>query len=103
VVAAAAGFGPALPHIAGYSAAQGDTLDLSAIYASYSGALTSDMLRVVEDTSNGYATVQLSTTSNSWISVARLEDAHVGDAVNAVVNGNTSTHHAVMSYSFDHL
>jgi hypothetical protein len=61
------------------------------------------MLRVVEDAGNGYATVQLNTTSNSWISVARLEDAHVNDAVNVVVNGNTSTHHAVMSYSLDHL
>jgi hypothetical protein len=61
------------------------------------------MLRVVEDASNGYATVQLNTTSNNWISVAQLYDVHVGDAVNAVVNGTASAHHAMMSYSLDHL
>jgi hypothetical protein len=100
VVAAAAGFGPALPHIAGYSAAQGDTLDVSMIYAGYSGALNADMLRVVEHADNGSATVQLNSYANGWISVAQLYGVHAGDAVNAVVNGNTSTHHAQLYEGF---
>jgi hypothetical protein len=93
VVASAAGFGLALPHIEGYSAAQGDTLDFSALTPAelpggLAAALASGDVRVAEDASGAYATLQVhaGTGADDWSSVAQLDGVHAGDAVNVALD-----------------
>jgi VCBS repeat-containing protein len=103
---AAAPSGQPLTHVADYSAAQGDSFDFSALTSAFHGLNVSDasLLRVVEDHSGSFATLQINTTPNlpsplpglalapTWANVAQLDGAHAGDAVNVLVNSQAAAH-----------
>jgi hypothetical protein len=103
VLAGAAGFGPALAHIEGYSAAQGDTFDLSALTqadlpSGLAAALASGDLRVAEDASGAFATLQVHDgTGADWLSVAQLDGVHASDPVTVALDAaHVVQLHAVM-------
>ena len=100
-LAAATGPAPTIEHVA---APQGDTFDFSALLANpMIMSVTDDVVRVDEDASGAFATLQVNTAylgSNMgggtmaahWVAVAELDGLHPGDAVNVSVNGLTSVH-----------
>jgi len=78
---------PAPVQIAGYSAAQGDVLDVSGILRVPPGLLSAETvpLRVTEDGSAAFSTLELSLGSQPgslWIALAELDGVLAGDAVN---------------------
>jgi hypothetical protein len=89
-----------ITHVADYSAAQGDTFDFSAITSAFHNSGVSDALvvRAVEDASGKFATLQVDhidpmglPSAPNWVSVAQLDGAHAGDAVNIWID-NHSVH-----------
>jgi hypothetical protein len=87
-------------HVADYSAAQGDTFDFSALTSAFHNSSVSDSLvvRALEDASGKFATLQVDhidpmglPSAPNWVSVAQLDGAHAGDAVNIWI-GNHSVH-----------
>ncbi len=94
------GYGAAaapLTHVVGYSAAQGDSFDFSALTSAFHNSNVSDSLvvRAVEDASGKFATLQVDNIdahgASNWTSVAQLDGAHAGDAVNILID-NHSVH-----------
>jgi hypothetical protein len=104
------GFGPSIQldaptptqitHVADYSAAQGDTFDFSALTSAFHNSSVNDSLvvRAVEDGSGKFATLQVDhidpmglPSAPNWVSVAQLDGAHAGEAVNIWI-GNYSVH-----------
>jgi large repetitive protein len=89
-----------LTHIAGYSAAQGDTFDFSALTSAFHGSNANDasVVRAVEDPGGTFATLQVNSngpsSSASWVSVAQLDGAHPGDPVNVLVDNHAAAHFA---------
>ena len=90
-----------LTHVADYSAAQGDTFDFSALTSAFHNSSVSDSLvvRAVEDASGKFATLQVDhidpmglPSAPNWVSVAQLDGAHAGDAVNILIDNNHSVH-----------
>jgi hypothetical protein len=95
-----------LTHVADYSAAQGDTLDFSALTSAFHNWNIGDasMVRVVEDQGGAFAMVQINTTPAApmqrgvaaaaphWTNVAQLDGAHSGDAVNVLVDNHGAAH-----------
>jgi hypothetical protein len=90
-----------ITHVADYSAAQGDTFDFSAITSAFHNSGVSDALvvRAVEDASGKFATLQVDhidpmglPSAPNWVSVAQLDGAHSGDAVNVLIDNNHSVH-----------
>jgi hypothetical protein len=82
---------PALAQISGYSAAQGDVVDFSAILRGSYAPMTADsaQLRVTADTSGAFATLDFNvgTAQNPhWTALAKLDGVHVGDAVNVALD-----------------
>jgi hypothetical protein len=89
-----------ITHVADYSAAQGDTFDFSALTSAFHNSSVSDALvvRAVEDASGKFATLQVDhidpmglPSAPNWVSVAQIDGAHAGDAVNVVID-NHSVH-----------
>jgi hypothetical protein len=89
-----------ITHVADYSAAQGDTFDFSALTSAFHNSSVSDALvvRAVEDASGKFATLQVDhidpmglPSAPNWVSVAQLDGAHAGDAVNVWID-NHSVH-----------
>jgi co-chaperonin GroES (HSP10) len=89
-----------ITHVADYSAAQGDTFDFSALTSAFHNSSVSDSLvvRAVEDASGKFATLQVDNinpnglpSAPNWVSVAQLDGAHAGDAVNIWID-NHSVH-----------
>ncbi|MEA2941087.1 MAG: hypothetical protein QOD09_1616, partial [Bradyrhizobium sp.] len=89
-----------ITHIADYHAAEGDTFDFSAITSQFHNSSVSDSLvvRAVEDASGKFATLQVDhidptglPSAPNWISVAQIDGAHAGDAVNVLID-NHSVH-----------
>jgi hypothetical protein len=89
-----------ITHVADYSAAQGDTFDFSALTSAFHNSSVSDALvvRAVEDASGRFATLQVDhidpmglPSAPNWVSVAQLDGAHAGDAVNIWID-NHSVH-----------
>jgi VCBS repeat-containing protein len=87
-------------HVADYSAAQSDTFDFSAITSAFHNSSVSDamVVRAVEDASGKFATLQVDhiepmalPSAPNWVSVAQLDGAHAGDAVNVWID-NHSVH-----------
>jgi hypothetical protein len=77
---------PAAPvtHIADYSAAQGDVFDFSALQVA-----DATKVRVLEDASNAFATLQVQAAgaaADSWINLAQLDGVHAGDPVNVALD-----------------
>jgi hypothetical protein len=90
-----------ITHVADYSAAQGDTFDFSAITSAFhnSGVNDSLVVRAVEDASGKFATLQVDhidpmglPSAPNWVSVAQLDGAHSGDAVNILIDSHSSVH-----------
>src|SRR5207253_4112162 len=89
-----------ITHVADYSAAQGDAFDLSALTSAFHNSNVNDALvvRAVEDASGKFATLQVDhidpmglPSAPEWISVAQIDGAHTGDAVNVLLD-NHSVH-----------
>jgi hypothetical protein len=87
-------------HVADYSAAQADTFDFTALTSAFHNSNVSDSLvvRAVEDASGKFATLQVDhinpmglPSAPNWVSVAQLDGAHAGDAVNILID-NHSVH-----------
>jgi Ca2+-binding RTX toxin-like protein len=87
-------------HVADYHAAEGDTFDFSAITSQFHNSSVNDALvvRAVEDASGKFATLQVDhidpmglPSAPNWVSVAQIDGAHAGDAVNILID-NHSVH-----------
>ncbi|MEJ0075774.1 MAG: cadherin domain-containing protein [Alphaproteobacteria bacterium] len=84
-------------HIADYSAMQGDIIDVSAIVTlppvmrGAPAPTDADMVRVAEDASGAFATLQVS-NAGQWTAVAQLDGVHAGDAVNVVLDATHAQH-----------
>ena len=90
-VQAAVAPSPVLAEISGYSAAQGDVIDFSAILRGSYAPLTPDttQVRVTEDASGSFATLDFNagTTQNPhWTALARLDGVQLGEAVNVALD-----------------
>ena len=90
-----------ITHVADYSAAQGDTFDFSALTSAFHNSSASDALvvRAVEDASGKFATLQVDhidpmglPSAPNWVSVAQLDGAHAGDAVNVLIDNHSAIH-----------
>jgi VCBS repeat-containing protein len=87
---------PPVTLIENYSFAQGDKFDFSAITSQFHASGLSDALvvRAVEDAGGKFATLQVDTIDPhglpgqpNWVSVAQIDGAHAGDAVNVLIDG----------------
>jgi hypothetical protein len=83
-----------IPHIADYSALEGDIIDVSAIAslpplaaapgaAPGPGASAVAMVRVAEDASGAFAALEVN-SAGQWTEVAQLDGVHAGDAVTVI-------------------
>jgi hypothetical protein len=88
-----------IAHVAGYSAAQGDTFDFSALTQSnlpsgVAAALAAGDFRVAEDAGGTFATLQLhyGAGDNDWASIVHLDGVHVGDPVNVALDAAHVAH-----------
>ena len=81
-----------LTHVADYSAAQGDTFDFSALTLAFHNSSVSDaVVRAVED-ARGNIDPMAPPSAPNWVSVAQLDGAHAGDAVNVLVDSHAAIH-----------
>ncbi len=89
-----------LTHIVDYHAAEGDSFDFSALTSAFHGSSISDamVVRAVEDVGGKFAMLQVDQIdaavlpgAPNWVSVAQLDGAHAGDAVNVLID-NQSLH-----------
>jgi large repetitive protein len=88
---------PPVTLIENYSFAQGDKFDFSAITSQFHASGLGDALivRAVEDAGGKFATLQIDTLDPhavvpgmpNWVSVAQIDGAHAGDAVNVLIDG----------------
>jgi hypothetical protein len=88
-----------IAHVVGYSAAQGDTFDFSALAqtnlpSGLAAALASGDFRVAEDASGTFATLQVhdGAGASDWLSVAQLDGVHAGDPVNVALDAAHVAH-----------
>jgi hypothetical protein len=77
-------------HIADYSAAEGDIIDLSVLLASVQGMKVTDamLVRTYEDASGTFATLQANIDvahGQFWVDLAQLDGVHGADTVNVVL------------------
>jgi hypothetical protein len=88
-----------ITHVADYSAAHGDTFDFSALTSAFHNSSVSDALvvRAVEDASGKFATLQVDhidpmglPSAPNWVSVAQIDGAHAGDAVNIWIDNHSA-------------
>ena len=78
---------PQIDHVTDYSAAQGDTIDLTAIFSALSATSNlSSLVHATEDASGTFTTVQINTASSGqaahWVNIAQLDGISVGDTIN---------------------
>jgi len=88
---------PSVRPIPDYKAAEGDLIDFSSLLQVSFTPLTPDgvQLRVAEDASAAFATLQLNVRSAAdpfWTTVARLDGVHAGDAVNVALDATHTVH-----------
>jgi Ca2+-binding RTX toxin-like protein len=79
-----------LAHIADYSAAEGDIIDLSVLLAGVQGMKVTDamLVRTHEDASGTFATLQANIDvahGQFWVDLAQLDGVHGADTVNVVL------------------
>jgi hypothetical protein len=83
-----------LTHVADYSAAQGDMIDLTALFpgASVANANPLALVHAVEDAGGTFAELQINTAaagqSAHWVDIAQLDGLHLGDAVNLSIDSS---------------
>jgi hypothetical protein len=91
----------AITHVTDYSFAEGDRFDFSALTSQFhaTGADDAMIVRAVEDASGQFATLQVNATdpgappaAPNWVSVAQIDGAHSGDAVNVMVDSHSAVH-----------
>ncbi len=90
---------PPLTHVADYKFAEGDSFDFSALTAKfhYSDVVDATLVRVVEDPSGSFATLQFNTNAKSdfgphWTNVAQIDGAHAGDDVGVLLDSHGAVH-----------
>lgn len=84
---------PAVLPITGYSAAQGDVIDFSAILRGSYAPLTPDstQLRVTEAASGNSATLDFNVGTAQhphWVALAALDGVHAGDTIKVALDAN---------------
>ncbi len=84
-----------------YSYAEGDRFDFSALTSQFHATGFSDgmIVRAVEDGSGQFATLQVNANdpygppaAANWVSVAQIDGAHSGDAVNVLIDSHSGVH-----------
>jgi hypothetical protein len=94
---------PPVTQVMDYHFAEGDKLDFSALTSQFHSTGIDDNLivRAVEDGSGQFATLQVNATGPSpntspgaanWVSIAHIDGAHAGDAVNVLVDSHAAIH-----------
>jgi hypothetical protein len=84
---------PTLVQISGYSAGQGDVVDVSAVLRGSYAPLTADsaQVRVAEAASNAFATLDFNAGSAQdphWVALAKLDGVQAGETVNVVLDAS---------------
>ena len=87
-------------HVVEYHFAEGDTFDFSALTSPfhYSDTADASLVRVIEDPSGSFATLQVNTNTAlrdfgpHWTNVAQIDGVHSGDAVNVLVDSHSAVH-----------
>lgn len=91
----------AITHVTDYHFAEGDTFDFSALTSQFHATGIADgmIVRAVEDSSGNFATLQVNTldpngppAAANWVSVAQIDSAHSGDAVNVTIDSHSAVH-----------
>jgi hypothetical protein len=82
---------PVVAEISGYSASEGDVVDLAAVLRGSYAPLTADsaQVRVTEAASNAFATLDFnvgSTQNPHWVALAKLDGVQSGETVNVVLD-----------------
>jgi len=82
---------PEVVQISGYSAAQGDVVDLSAVLRGSYAPLTAEtaQVRVTEDASAAFATLDFNAGSAQdphWVALAKLDGVQAGDTVSVALD-----------------
>ncbi|MBR1300821.1 cadherin repeat domain-containing protein [Bradyrhizobium sp. AUGA SZCCT0042] len=92
---------PPVTHVVDYSYAEGDRFDFSALTSQFHATGFSDgmIVRAVEDGSGQFATLQVNATNPfgppaapHWVSVAQIDGAHSGDALNVLIDSHSGVH-----------
>jgi hypothetical protein len=95
-VTAAMATPPSPVEIQGFSAAQGDKIDFSAVLAASYAPLSADSAQLrVTDHGGAAAALEFNVGNAShafWVSVAQLDGIHVGDAVNVSLDAAHTVH-----------
>jgi hypothetical protein len=96
-LAAATAVPPSVALIPDYKAAEGDLIDFSSLLQVSYAPLPADavQLRVAEDASAAFATLQLNVGSAAkpfWTAVAKLDGVHTGDAVHVALDATHTVH-----------
>jgi hypothetical protein len=87
-------------HVTDYHFAEGDSFDFSALTSQFhaTGFDDSMIVRAVEDPSGGFATLQVNNVEGAshgrgnWVSIAQIDGAHAGDAINVLVDSHSAVH-----------
>lgn len=93
---------PTVAEISGYSAAQGDVIDVSAVLRGSYAALTAEsaQLRVSESANAAFATLDFNVGTAQtphWVALAKLDGVQAGDAVSVVLDAaHTITLHSTL-------
>ena len=91
----------AITHVTDYHFAEGDTFDFSALTSQFHATGIDDgmIVRAVEDSSGQFATLQVNAmnpngppVAANWVSVAQIDGAHAGDAINVLIDSHSATH-----------
>ncbi|MBR1215629.1 Ig-like domain-containing protein [Bradyrhizobium sp. JYMT SZCCT0180] len=99
---------PPVTHVGDYSYAEGDRFDFSALTSQFHATGFSDgmIVRAVEDGSGQFATLQVNATdpfgppaAPHWVSVAQIDGAHSGDALNVLIDSHSGVHLAQIHVS----
>jgi hypothetical protein len=96
-LAAATAVPPSVVLIPDYKASEGDLIDFSSLLQVSYAPLPADavQLRVAEDASAAFATLQLNVGSAAnpfWTAVAKLDGVHAGDAVHVSLDATHTVH-----------
>ncbi|MBR1143456.1 cadherin domain-containing protein [Bradyrhizobium sp. AUGA SZCCT0431] len=92
---------PPVTHVGDYSYAEGDRFDFSALTSQFHATGFSDgmIVRAVEDGSGQFATLQVNANdpygppaAANWVSVAQIDGAHSGDALNVLIDSHSGVH-----------
>jgi hypothetical protein len=90
-----------LMHVMDYHFTEGDRFDFSALASQFHATGIDDamIVRAVEDSGGQFATLQVNAiapngppVAPNWVSVAQIDGAHAGDAINVLVDSHAAVH-----------